>query len=432
MSEQILIAGGRVVDPASKRDGIFDMLIQDGKIKQIGKIKAEANMTVIDAKNKVVCPGLIDLQVHLREPGREDTETIETGLKAAIAGGVTSVVSMPNLNPVADNQAIIEFQIKRAKELGLANLYPTAATTVEQKGERLTEVREVKLAGAVAITDDGADVQSAGLLEKAMKWAKTFDMPVFSHCEEESLHNHGLMHEGEWSTRLGLPGVSAEVEDYGVFRSLLLAERSGAKFHALHCSTAKGLAMIAAAKKRNKNVTSETCPQYFALTDAVCAGYNTMAKMYPPIRSEEHREAVIKHLKDGTIDCISTDHAPHLLSEKLKPFAEAAFGSVGIETSLALGLTHLVNTKHLTLSQLIEKMTINPAKVIGVECGTLKIGAVADVTIFDPKQSWIIDPDEFYSKGKNCVFSGMKVQGRVTDVVVGGRLIFRQQQFVSA
>lgn len=432
MTAQILITGGRVIDPANKIDEIADVLIEQGKITKIGKIAKAAHTNVIDAKGKIVSPGLIDLQVHLREPGREDKETIETGLKAAIAGGVTSVVSMPNLNPVADNQAVIEFQLKRAAELGLANLFPSAATTSGQNGERLTEMREVKLAGAVAVTDDGVDIQNAGLLEKAMKWATTFGLPVFSHCEEESLHDHGVMHEGEWSTRLGLAGVSAEVEDYGIFRSLLLAERAGARFHALHCSTSGGLQMIAAAKQRSSNITCETCPQYFALNDSICDGYNTHAKMYPPIRSEAHRQAVIAALKDGTIDCISTDHAPHLLSEKMKPFAEAAFGSVGLETSLALGITHLVDQKHLSMSQLIEKMSINPAKVIKVERGTLASGVVADVTIFDPEESWTIDPDKFYSKGKNCVFRGMKVSGKVTDVLVAGRHIFRDRSFVTA
>ncbi len=431
MAEQILITGGRVIDPASKRDEITDILIENGRIAKIGKIAVSSGMTVIDATNKIVSPGLIDLQVHLREPGREDKETIETGLKAAITGGITSVVSMPNLNPVADNQAVIEFQLKRAKELGLANLYPTAATTAGQKGERLTEMREVKLAGAVAVTDDGVDVQNAGLLEKAMKWAKTFDMPIFSHCEEESLHSNGVMHEGAWSTRLGLAGVSDAVEDYGIFRSLLLAERTGAQFHALHCSTAGGLQMIAAAKKRFPSITCETCPQYFALNDSICADYNTNAKMYPPIRSEDHRQAVIAALKDGTIDCISTDHAPHLLSEKMKPFAEAAYGSVGLETSLALGITHLVAPKHLTMMQLIEKMSTNPAKVIKIDRGTLRIGAVADITIFDSNTEWEVDPKKFYSKGKNCVFAGMKVRGKVIDVLVAGRHIYQNQSFVA-
>lgn len=430
MAEAILLTGGRVIDPVSGRDGIFDIMIRDGKVASIGKIKAEKDWTILNAKNKVICPGLVDLQVHLREPGREDKETIETGMRAAIAGGITSVVTMPNLNPVADNQAVIEFQLKRARELGLANLFPTASITAGEKGARLTEMREVKLSGAVAVTDDGIDVQSAGLLEKAMEWAKTFDLPVFSHCEEESLHDHGVMHEGEWSTRLGLPGVSAEVEDYGVFRSLLLAEKTGVNFHALHCSTERGLAIIAEAKKHSSRITSETCPQYFALTDAVCAGFNTFAKMYPPIRDDNHRKAVIKRLKDGTIDCISTDHAPHLLSEKLKPFADASFGSVGLETSLAVGITFLVDPGHLSLLELIRKMTVNPAKVIRVDRGTIAEGKIADIAIFDPNQQWTVDPTKFRSKGKNSVFAGMQLMGKVTDVLVGGVIKYKDGEFV--
>lgn len=430
MATKILICGGRLIDPANGIDELNDLLIVDGKVERIGKIDKVQEYEIIDASGKIVCPGLIDLQVHLREPGREDKETIETGMRAAIAGGITSVVAMPNLNPTADNQAVIGFQLRRAAELKLANLYPTASITTGQKGERLTEMREVKLEGAVAVTDDGVDVQSAGLLLKAMEWAKTFDLPVLSHCEEESLREAGVMHEGEWSTRLALPGISAATEDYGVFRSLLLAEKSGVRFHAMHCSTAYGLELIAAAKARSKNITAETCPQYFALTDAICDGYNTNAKMYPPIRSEDHRKAVIARLKDGTIDCISTDHAPHLHSEKLKPFTEANPGSVGLETSLAVSITHLVDAGHLSLSELIRKMALNPAKVLRLDRGHLAAGAIADITVFDPHSSWTVDPQKFYSKGKNSVFAGMKVKGKVSDVLVGGEIKFRAGSFV--
>lgn len=420
MKKSILITNGHLIDPKNNIDKMCDIRIENGVVESIGKNLQAANET-IDATGKVVCPGLIDLQVHLREPGREDRETIETGLKAAIAGGITSVVTMPNLNPVADNQAVIEFQICKAKKLGLANLFPTGAITKGQKGKELAEMREMKLAGAVAVTDDGVDVQSAGMLEKGMEWAKTFNLPLLSHCEEVSLHGgEGVMHEGEWSTKLGLTGVSAEVEDYGVFRSVLLAEKTGAQFHALHCSTKKGLEIIADAKKRGAHITCETCPQYFALTDAICEGYNTNAKMYPPIRSAEHQNAVIERLQDGTIDCISTDHAPHIRPDKFQPFAAAAYGSVGLETSLALGITHLVKKGHLTLTQLVEKMSTNPAKVIRVDRGHLSVGSVADITIFDPKKEWTVDSEKFESKGRNCVFEGMKVQGKVTDVFVGG------------
>jgi dihydroorotase len=424
----LVIKNGRLIDPQNNIDELADILIEDGKVKQIGKnLTAD---TEIDATDKIVCPGLIDLQVHLREPGREDKETIETGLQAAIAGGVTSVVTMPNLNPIADNQAPIEFQLRKAEKLGLANLFPAGATTVGQNGKRISEMREMKLAGAVAITDDGVDVQNAGLLEKAMEWAKTFDLPILSHCEEASLHHDGVMHEGEWSTKMALPGVSAETEDYGIFRSLLLAKKTGVQFHALHCSTADGLAMIAEAKKDHRQITCETCPQYFALTDEICQNYNTHAKMYPPIRSEVHRKAVIERLKDDTIDCISTDHAPHLLVEKMQPFTAAAYGSVGLETSLAVSYTYLVKPGHISLSKLIEKMSTNPAKVIRVDRGHLSNGAVADVTIFDPELEWEVNPMQFYSKGKNSVFGGMKVFGKATDVIVGGEIKYSNGKLI--
>jgi dihydroorotase len=420
MKKSILITNGHLIDPKNGIDEIYDVRIENGVIESVGKNLAAADET-IDASGKVVCPGLIDLQVHLREPGREDKETIETGLQSALAGGITSVVSMPNLNPVADNQAVIEFQIHKAQKLNLANLYPTGAITKGQKGLELAEMREMKLAGAVAVTDDGVDVQNAGVLEKAMEWAKTFDLPLLSHCEEVSLHaGEGVVHEGEWSTKLGLTGVSAEVEDYGVFRNVLLAEKTGVQFHALHCSTKKGLEIIAEAKARGANITCETCPQYFALTDAIVDGYNTNAKMYPPIRSQEHQDAVIERLKDGTIDCISTDHAPHIRPEKLQPFAAAAYGSVGLETSLAIGITYLVEKGHITMSQLIEKMSANPAKVIRIDRGHLGVGAVADITIFDPKKEWTVNPEEFKTKARNCVFSGMKLTGKTTDVFVAG------------
>ena len=425
MKNTLLITNGRVIDPHNGIDDVCDIVVENGRVKAVGKgleeqYSPQSFSEIVDATGKIVCPGLVDLQVHLREPGREDKETIETGLKAAIAGGITSVVSMPNVNPVADNQAVIEFQMRKAEQLQLANLFPAGAITKGQKGKELSEMRELKMAGAVAVTDDGVDVQNAGVLEKAMEWAKTFDLPVFSHCEESSLHNCGVMHEGEWSTRLGLSGISAEVEDYGVFRSVLLAEKTGAQFHALHCSTKKGLQIISEAKARGAHITCETCPQYFALTDAVVKGYNTNAKIYPPIRSTEHQQAVIERLQDGTIDCISTDHAPHIRPDKFQPFATAAYGSVGLETSLAVGITFLVHAGHLSFSQLIEKMSTNPAKVIRINRGHLSVGAVADITIFDPEQEWVVDSTQFQSKGRNCVFEGMTLKGKVTDVFVAG------------
>jgi len=419
----LLIANGHLIDPKNGIDAPMDLLIREGKVIEVSKnIPASSADKILDAQGKYIFPGLIDLQVHLREPGREDRETIETGLRAAINGGITSVVSMPNLNPVADNQAVIAYQLKRAKELQLANLYPTAAISKGQKGKELSEMRETKLAGALAVTDDGVDVQSPGILQKGMEWAKTFDLLLMSHCEEESLHDDGVMHEGKISTEMGLSGISAEVEDLAVLKNVLLAQKTGCRFHALHCSTARGLDFLRQTKKDTLTISAETCPQYFALTDEICKNYNTMGKMYPPIRSKEHQKAVIAALKDGTIDAISTDHAPHLLSEKMNSFDDAVYGSVGLETSLALSYTHLVQAGHLTLSELVEKMSVNPARILGIDRGDLSIGSIADITLFDAKSSWTIDSKNFESKGRNCVFEGMTVIGKATDVLVAGIL----------
>ena len=418
----ILVKNVRLIDPKNKVDRVTDFYVRDGKVQKIAQNLERDRAKIIDGTGKMLFPGIIDLQVHLREPGREDRETLKTGLSAAINGGVTSVVSMPNTNPVADNQAVISFQREKAKKLKLANLFPAAAITKNQDGKKLAEMRECKRAGAIAVTDDGVDVQNAGLLEKAMEWAKTFDLLVMSHCEEASLHDAGVMHEGEWSTRLGLSGISAAVEDYGVFRSVLLAQKTGVRFHALHCSTAGGLEILQRAKSENPNISCETCPQYFCFTDEICANYNTNAKMYPPIRDEFHRNAVIEHLKSGTIDAISTDHAPHIASEKMAPFADAPPGSVGLETSLAASFTFLVAAGHLTISELIEKMSTNPARIAKIPRGSLEVGAVADFILFDPAKKWRVDPKKFHSKGKNSLFSGMELFGVATEVVVGGEI----------
>ncbi len=417
----ILLSGGRIIDPAHGIDEIGDVLIQDGIIAQRGgEISPPKNAKIYNLAGKVITPGLIDIQVHLREPGREDKETLETGLKSALCGGITSVVSMPNTTPITDSQSPVEFQIKRAKELNLANLFPSGAITKGQKGEMLSEMWEMKNSGIVAVTDDGVDVQNEGILEKAMLYAKTHGLVLMSHCQNEDMSGNGVMHEGAVSTRLALPGISAEAEDMGVFKNLILAEKTGCRLHLLHNSTKNAVELIAMFQKRGVLVTAETCPQYFCLTDEICNGYNTFAKMYPPIRSKEHQKAVIEGLKNGTISVISTDHAPHLHSEKLRSFLEATWGSVGLETSFAAGYTYLVKAGHLSLSQLVEKMTINPAKVIGIQRGTLEKGAVADISVFDLDIKWTAKVSEMQTKGKNCVFEGMEFFGKPIHVFVAG------------
>jgi dihydroorotase len=417
--DKILITGGHIVDPANKVDMIADLLIANGKIEKIGKnLKADGAQTV-DAKGKLVVPGLIDLQVHFREPGFEGKETIETGLRAALHGGITSVVTMPNTNPITDNASTVEFQKSRAKEANLGNLYVAGAITKGENGEELAEIAAMKKAGIVAITDDGHDVQHDGIMMKAMSYAKTFDLPVMCHSEVAALSG-GAMHEGWISTKLGIPGIPALAEDLAVVRNLFLAEHTGVQLHLLHVSTKDAIEFTELFRKRGVRVTAETCPQYFCLTDEICEGYNTNAKMYPPIRSEEHRKAVVEGLKKGTLSVITTDHAPHTLADKMKTFEQASFGSTGVETSFALSYTHLVKNKIIPLSELIAKMTINPARVISVPKGTLSVGADADISIFDLEKKWTICAAEMESKSKNCVFEGMEVFGKVDRVFVGG------------
>lgn len=413
-----LIKGGRVIDPAKNVDKKADVLIKDGKINKIGTNLAEENAEIINAKGLVVCPGLIDLHVHFREPGREDKETIETGLKAALVGGVTSVLTMPNTNPVADNQTVIEYQLSKAKKLNLANLYATG--TITSKEDYISEMNDLKQTGAVALTDDGYDVQDEHLFRKALEWAKTFKMPVLCHAEVESLTGDGVMNEGAVSTEMGLPGIPHSAEDMAIMKNIMLAEDVGTHLHISHIATERGVEAVRQAKKRKIKVTAEVTPHHFALTDEVCRNWNTNAKMYPPLRTEADKRAVIKGLQDGSIDIIATDHAPHLENEKLQPFVDAPKGTVGLETLLAVSLTYLVKNKKLTLSELIKKLTINPANLIGIDKGQLAVGKEADITLFDPNKEWIVDSSKFESKGKNSVFNGYKLFGQVNTVLVSG------------
>jgi len=331
----LLIKGGRVIDPATRRDGIADVLVVDGKIKKIAKRISEKAQEVISAKGLIVAPGLVDLHVHFREPGREDMETLLTGSRAALAGGVTSVATMPNTSTIADNQTVIEFILKRAKELDLINIFPVGATTKKTEGDLLSEMWELKNSGAVAVTDDGVDVGDEGLLLKALEYAKTHDMLVMSHCETEELSDSGVMHEGWVSTELGLPGIPEVAEDMAVFKNILLARRSGARAHLTHLSTKGAVAAFRAAKKSGlKNLTSDVSVQHAALTDEECRGYNTNAKMYPPLRSKDHVKEIVQAIKDGVIDALTTDHAPHIEPDKIKPFVDAARGTVGLKQVL--------------------------------------------------------------------------------------------------
>lgn len=429
--KSILIKNGHVIDPKNNIDAEMDVLVTDGKIAKVAKGIEEKADETIDATGLTVTPGLVDLQVHFREPGREDRETIETGSRAALKGGVTTAVAMPNSTPEADNQSVIEFVIKRAKEVGLINILPTGATTKGQDGSRLSEMEELKRSGAVAVTDDGYDVQNPGILRNAMEYAKTHDMLVMSHCETDALTDGGVMHEGWVSTQLGLSDTPAVSEDLAVEKNIMLAKLTGARLHLLHNSTKGAVDAIRRAKKEeHENITAEVSVQHFSLTDEECLGYNTDAKMYPPLRSTDHVEAIIEAIKDGTIDALTTDHAPHIEPDKLKPFEDAAFGSVGLETSFAVANTYLVEKGHVSLSDVVALMTYKPAAIVRSDRGTLSEGAPADIAIFNTKKEWIVDPTKLESKGKNCVFKQKKLLGKAVYVIFGGEVKMKDEEIL--
>lgn len=433
MTSSLLIKNGHVIDPANGVDGVCDVLLRNGTVARVSENITDAADEVIDAGGLVVTPGLIDIQVHVREPGREDRETIETASWAALAGGVTSIVAMPNTTPVADNQAVIEFVIKRARELDLITVYPSGAITKGQKGEVLAEINEMKNSGAIAVTDDGVDVQNEGLLRRAMAYTKTCGLPLMSHCEVENLTGDGVMHEGWVSTQLALPGVPAAAEDLAVIKNIVLGRLCNARLHLLHNSTAGAAKAIREAKADGyANLTAEVSVQHFALTDEECFGYNTNAKMYPPLRSRDHVDAIIQAIKDDVFDAFTTDHAPHIEPEKLEPFEYAAYGSTGLETSFAVMHTYLVKAGHIPLVKGIEKMTIGPARVIGVESrkGSLTPGADADVAIFDIGREWAVDARASFSKGKNCIFDGKTLTGKAVCTITGGRVKYRDGKIV--
>lgn len=420
-----------MIDPKNKIDAVMDVLVRDGKIAAVKKNIKEKADEVIPAKGLVVTPGLIDMHVHFREPGREDKETLETASKAALMGGITAAVAMPNVSPVADNQTVIEFISRRARELGLIAIYPAGAITKAQDGSMLAEVNEMKNSGAIAITDDGFDIQDEGLLKRALEYAKTCDVLLMSHCETKDLTEDGVMHEGWVSTQLGLPGVPAVSEDMAVYKNILLAEETGGRLHLMHNSTAGAVRAIREAKARGvKNVTAEVSVQHFSLTDEECFGYNTHAKMYPPLRSREHVDAVIKGIKDGTIDVFTTDHAPHIEPEKLRPFQDALSGTIGLETSFAAANTYLVETGHVKLPVVIQKMTSAPAAILGINKGCLSVGADADIAVFDTKKKWTVDPKTFQSKSKNSAFAGKKLVGKTVHTIVGGVVKVRKGELV--
>lgn len=424
---KILIKNGLLVDVKAKLNGVFDLLIEDGVIKEIGHDIELLNGDVIDAKGNLVLPGFVDAHCHLRDPGFEYKEDIETGTRSAAKGGFTSIACMPNTNPVIDSEALVKYVINKAKIDGVVNVFPIGAISKGQKGEELSEIGELKFAGAVAISDDGKPVKSASLMKKALQYAATFDMTVISHCEEMDLADDGVMNEGYQSTILGLKGIPTAAEEIMVSRDLILAEYTKSPIHIAHISTELSVDLVRNAKKRGVKVTAETCPHYFSITEEACENFNTNAKVNPPLRTKKDVEAIIAGLKDGTIDIIATDHAPHHLDEKRVEFNAAANGIVGFETALPLAITNLVKPGHLTLEQLVEKMCINPAKILGLNKGTLEVGRSADVIIINQDEEIVVDVNKFESKGKNSPFHGYKLFGAVYYTIVNGKVIVREK-----
>ena len=451
----LLLTGGRVVDPANKFDSIADVLILDGKISAIGKkLSAPAGVENFDATGKIVSPGLIDLHVHFREPGQAAKENIATGTAAAAHGGFTSVVCMPNTSPAIDSAGTVALIHERAREQGIVNVFVTGAITKGIAGEELAPIGGLKKAGIVAITDDGHCIQNNELMRRACEYAKMFDLPIFDHCQDYSLVTDGVMHEGYWSLALGLRSWPSAGEEMIVARNILLAELTGAKIHCQHLSAAGSVKLLRDAKKRGVSISGEACPHHFTLTDAAIAGsekfwaddgktlnselgtlnrertwpsYDTNFKMNPPLRSAADREAILEGLADGTIDILCSDHAPHCDYEKEVEFNYAPFGITGLETELALSLIQLVHTKRISLSDMIAKFTVNPARLLKLNKGTLSVGADADVTVFDADAEWTYNREDSASKSKNNPFFGWQLKGKAVATIVAGKVVFNAE-----
>ena len=425
---RIIIKNGHVIDSKSGLNGVYDISIENGKVTEIAEnIEVGSNCDLIDASGKYVIPGLVDAHCHLRDPGYEYKEDIETGTRSAAMGGFTSIACMPNTNPVIDNQTVVKYILNKGKSEGIINVYPIGAISKGQKGEELSEIGELKFSGAVAVSDDGRPVKSASLMKKALQYAAMFDMTVISHCEDLDLADEGVMNEGYQSTVLGLKGIPSASEEIMVSRDLILAEYTNTPIHLAHISTELSVDLVRNAKRRGVKVTAETCPHYFSITEEACAGFNTLAKVNPPLRTKKDVEAIIEGLKDGTIDIIATDHAPHHVDEKNVEFNIAANGMVGFETALPLAVTYLVKPGHLTLEQVVEKMCVNPSKILGLNKGTIEVGRPADIAIIDMDEEYTVDIKKFQSKSKNSPFNGFKLFGTVNCTIVNGNIVVREK-----
>ncbi len=426
---KLLITNGHLIDPAENQNSGKHLLIEDGRVSAWLSTNDElpTNVETLDATGLIVAPGFIDLHVHLREPGQEHKETIATGAESAVVGGFTSICCMPNTKPICDNAAITRFIIEQSNRAGFANVFPIGAITKASDGMELAEMGEMKSAGIVAVSDDGRPVPNAGMMRRAMEYAKDFDLTVVDHCEEKSLSSGGVMHEGKMSLLLGLKGMPALAEDLDAIRDVYLSESTGAKVHIAHISTKGAIEAVKLAKSKGLKVTCEVAPHHFSLTDEAVEGYDTNTKMSPPLRSKEHVEAILEAIKDGTIDVIATDHAPHHADEKNLEYDNAPFGITGLETAIGLAFSKLVHTGIIDLVRLVEMFSTNPAKIFSLkERGTLKVGSIADITIIDPNLDWTYDVNHTKSKSKNSPFDKWTFKGCAVATIVGGKIVYQK------
>ena len=427
----MLLRNGHLVDPSQAIDGVTDIRIENGVVSEVGPdLPEQDGEEIFDLSGCYVMPGLIDTHVHLRDPGQEESEDLESGSKAAIAGGFTTVVAMPNTFPVVDNVPIVRYIKDKSARLGYADVLPTAAITKGQEGQEITEIGFLRDAGVIAFTEDGKSVANSGILRKAMTYSKPYDVLFMSHCEDKDLKGAGCMNAGALATEMGLGGIANEVEDIIIMRDIMLAKMTGVRLHIQHLSTASGLELVREAKAKGLPVTCEVTPHHLFLTEDAVRVYNTDAKVAPPLRTAADNEALINGLKDGTITCIGTDHAPHSSDKKDVEFERAANGISSIEIAFPLIWTHLVETGRFTLSEIVSIMSCNPAELLRIDRGSLSVGKVADVLIFDPETERAVNPQEFYSKGKNCPYTGEVLRGWPSMVLRAGRVVLKNGAIV--
>jgi len=429
---RLLIQNGYVIDPSQEVNTGKNLLLEDGRVVGLSSYSdpIPADAELFDATGLIVAPGFIDMHVHLREPGQEYKETIASGAAAAVAGGFTTVCAMPNTNPINDNAAVTRFVIEQAQRAGLANVFPIGAITKTSEGTELAEMGEMKDAGIIAVSDDGRPVPSAGMMRRAMEYARGFDLPVIDHCEDKSLARGGVMHEGHWSLVLGMRGMPAAAEEVDAQRNCLLAELTGARLHLAHLSTRGAVEAVRRAKDKGLPVTCEVAPHHWTLTDEAVQNYDTNTKMSPPLRSRDHLEEILEGLCDGTVDAIASDHAPHHLDEKELEYDQAPFGIVGLETSVGLAMERLVSEGVISLERLVELCATNPARILQLENrGTLRANAYADVTIIDPEMTWSFDVSRSKSKSRNTPFDGYSFRGGVVATIVAGRVVYLRPDY---